>query len=99
MRAWELKKNHLLDWRQEMASTRSENPADLILPEGLSNESLDYVLGPEEVARILDRSPHDVTGLAREGKLRARRMGTRWKFRHDDVITYLTGLSQFEKSI
>lgn len=82
-----------------MATTRSEAPAEPIHQPGNGDESLEYVLGPEEVARILDRSPHDVAGLAREGKLRARRMGTRWKFRRHDVIAFLTDLSQFDKSI
>ena len=62
-------------------------------------EAGEYILGPEEVALILDRSPHDVRGLAREGKLRARKMGTRWRFRRDDVLIYQSGLSQFDKSI
>ena len=56
-------------------------------------------LGPEEVARILDLRSDDVGALAREGKLRARRMGTRWRFRRDDVLDYLARLSQIEKSI
>jgi excisionase family DNA binding protein len=64
-----------------------------------AKEAGEYVLGPEEVARILDRSPQDVRGLARQGKLRARRMGTRWRFRRDDVLVYLTRLSQIDKSI
>ena len=58
-----------------------------------------YILGPEEVARILDNNPDDVRRLARKGKLRARRMGTRWRFRRDDVLIYLTRLSQIDKSI
>ncbi len=82
-----------------MASNRSEALAELALQDRQDEESGEYSLGPEEVARILDRSPNDVAGLAREGKLRARRMGTRWKFRRHDVITYLTGRSQIEKSI
>jgi excisionase family DNA binding protein len=78
-----------------MATTRSaariSNPVN-------GNQFREYVLGPEEVARILDRSPNDVAGLARAGKLRARRMGTRWKFRRDDVVAFLAGLSQIDKS-
>ena len=58
-----------------------------------------YLLGPEEVARILNCSPHNVRGLARKGRLRARRMGTRWRFRRDDVLVYLARLSQIDKSI
>lgn len=50
-----------------------------------------FVLGPEEVARILGRTSRDVAGLAREGKLRARRIGTRWRFRRQDVTAYLRG--------
>lgn len=64
-----------------------------------AKESGEHVLGPEEVARILDISPHDVGGLAREGRLRGRRMGTRWRFRRDDVLVYLTRLSQIDNSI
>jgi excisionase family DNA binding protein len=59
----------------------------------------EYALGPEEVARILDRSAQEVRGLARRGKLRARRMGTRWTFRRNDVLAYLGRLSQIDKSI
>jgi excisionase family DNA binding protein len=59
----------------------------------------DYILDLEAVARILDLSPSNVRGLARQGKLRARRMGTRWRFRRDDVRIYLTKLSQIDKSI
>ena len=62
-------------------------------------EAGEYLLGPEEVARILDLSPHDVQGLARQGKLRARKRGTRWRFRYDDVRVYLSRLSQIDKSI
>ena len=62
-------------------------------------EEREYVFGPEEVGRILDCSPRDVVRLARKGKLRARRMGTRWRFRRDDVLVYLTRLSQIDKSI
>ena len=64
-----------------------------------ASESFEYVLGPEEVAKILDRSPTDVAGLARQGKLRARRIGSHWRFRRRDVNNYLTSLSQIEKSI
>ena len=77
---------------------RSEALAHTALRDGNGKALGEYVLGPQEVARILDRSPHDVTGLAREGKLRARRMGTRWKFRRNDVMAYLTRLSQVDKS-
>ena len=69
------------------------------LRDGNGKEASEYILDPEEVALILDRSPHDVKGLAREGKLRARRMGTRWRFRRDDVVVYLSRLSQIDKSI
>jgi excisionase family DNA binding protein len=59
----------------------------------------EYILGLEEVARILDSSPQNVRKLAKKGKLRARKMGTRWRFRRDDVLIYLSRLSQFDKSI
>ncbi len=81
-----------------MAWHRSEALAHITLQDGDGKELREYVLGPEEVARILDRSPHDVAALAREGMLRARRMGTRWKFRRNDVMAYLTRLSQVDKS-
>jgi excisionase family DNA binding protein len=64
-----------------------------------AKEAAEYVLGPDEVARILDLSPHDVRGLACQGRLRARRMGTRWRFRRDDVLAYRARLSQNDKSI
>jgi len=82
-----------------MTLHRSEALAHTTLQDADAKEAAEYVLGPEEVARILDLSPHDVTGLARQGKLRARRMGTRWRFRRDDVLAYLTRLSQNDKSI
>jgi excisionase family DNA binding protein len=66
--------------------------------DGKAKEEGNYVLGPEDVAGMLDRSPDEVRGLAREGKLRARRMGTRWRFRRDDVLVYLTRLSQIDNS-
>ena len=52
-------------------------------------EGSEYVLNPTEVARILDRSPHHVTALARTGKLRAKRMGSHWRFSSRDVMAYL----------
>ena len=64
-----------------------------------AKEAGEYILDSEEVARILDRRPQDVRRLAREGELRARRIGTRWRFRHDDVLAYLARLSQIDKSI
>jgi len=64
-----------------------------------SSEFDAFVLDPQEVARILDQTPQDVTGLARQGKLRARRKGTHWRFRRDDVMAYLKGRSQIDKSI
>lgn len=76
------------------------SPLTLINPQDRNDkEEMEYVLGPEEVGRILDRSPRDVVRLARKGKLRARRMGTRWRFCRDDVLVYLTQLSQIDKSI
>ena len=82
-----------------MTLHRSRALALATLQDRNGKEAGEYILGPEEVARILDRSPHDVEGLARQGKLRARRMGTRWRFRRDDVLIYLTRLSQIDKSI
>ncbi len=81
-----------------MALHPYESLAHITLQDRNAKEAGEYILGPEEVARILDRSPHDVRGLARQGKLRARRMGTRWKFRRNDVMAYLTRLSQVDKS-
>ena len=52
-------------------------------------ELSEYVLNPTEVAHILDRSPHDVTELARTGKIRAKRMGSHWRFRNCDVMAYI----------
>mgnify|MGYP001059540920 CR=1 FL=1 len=82
-----------------MTLQRSRVLALATLEDRNGKEASEFILGPEEVALILDRSPHDVRGLAREGKLRGRRMGTRWRFRRDDVLTYLTRLSQIDKSI
>jgi excisionase family DNA binding protein len=55
-------------------------------------ELRDYVLNLTEVARILDRNPHDVTELARTGKIRARRMGRHWRFCNRDVTAYIQQL-------
>jgi len=82
-----------------MTLQRPDTLAPIALQDGNGMEPGDFILGPEEVARILDRSPQDVRALAREGKLRARRMGTRWRFRRDDVLVYLARLSQNDKSI
>jgi len=54
-----------------------------------AGEASEYVLNSTEVARILAKSPHDVAELARRGKIRAKRMGTRWTFRNCDVLAYI----------
>ncbi len=82
-----------------MTLQRPDTLAPIVLQEENGKEAGAFILGAEEVARILDLSPHDVRGLAREGKLRARRMGTRWRFRRDDVLVYLARISQNDKSI
>ncbi len=82
-----------------MTLQRPDTLAPIVLQEENGKETGAFILGAEEVARILDLSPHDVRGLAREGKLRARRMGTRWRFRRDDVLVYLARISQNDKSI
>jgi|GEM_PF-696066 len=82
-----------------MTLHRSEAPVCTTLQYADANEAAQYVLGPDEVARILDLSPHDVRGLARQGRLRARKMGTQWRFRRDDVLVYLSRLSQNDKPI
>ena len=64
-----------------------------------TTESGEDFLGLEEVARILGCTPDDVRVHAREGNLRARRMGTHWRFRRRDVLDYLSRLSQIGKSI
>ena len=46
------------------------------------------LLGPKDVAYILDMSPDDVICLARTGKLRATKTGRFWRFRHRDVSAY-----------
>lgn len=82
-----------------MTLQRPDTLAPIVLQEENGKEAGAFILGAEEVARILGLSPHDVRGLAREGKLRARRMGTRWRFRRDDVLVYLARISQNDKSI
>jgi len=82
-----------------MTLRRSEPNLHLTLHDADAEEATEYVVGPEEVARMLGMSPHDVRELARQGKLRARRMGTRWRFRRDDVLIYLRRLSHNDKSI
>jgi excisionase family DNA binding protein len=54
-------------------------------------ELSEYVLNHTEVARILDRSPDNITELARKGKIRAKRMGSRWRFRNRDIVAYIEG--------
>jgi excisionase family DNA binding protein len=82
-----------------MALPRSEALAQSPLRLSTAKEECEEVLGLEETGRILDMHPHEVSGLAREGKLRARRMGTRWRFHRSDVLDYLGRLSQIDKSI
>ncbi len=48
----------------------------------------EVLLKSREVAHILDCSPDDVIQLARQGTLRAVKMGRFWKFRQDDVLAY-----------
>ena len=71
-----------------MASTPSEACSRFLGQDGDATELSEYVLNSDEVAHILDRTPHDVTELARKGKLRAKRMGRVWKFRRRDVTAY-----------
>ena len=83
----------------DMTSHRSEALSRVTLQDAKdAKDAGDYILDAEEVARILDLSSGNVIRLARQGKLRARRMGTRWRFRRDDVRVYLTKLSQIDKS-
>ena len=72
-----------------MALPRCQELAQSTLHFANARETGEHDLGPEEVARILDLHSHDVRALAREGKLRARKMGTQWRFRRDDVLDWL----------
>lgn len=51
-------------------------------------KSPERLLRSKDVARILDVSPDDVINLARTGKLRATKIGSRWAFRAQDVVSY-----------
>ena len=82
-----------------MASPPSESPVPSSPQIESTTETGEDFLDLEEVARILGRTPHDVSVLAREGSLRARRMGTHWRFRRQDVLDYLSRVSQIGKSI
>ena len=46
------------------------------------------LLKSRDVAYILDCSPDEVAVLARQGKLKAIRMGHYWKFRLSDIEAY-----------
>jgi excisionase family DNA binding protein len=46
------------------------------------------LIEPETVARILDCTPEEVIQLARNGELRATRMGRLWRFRLQDVVAH-----------
>ena len=81
-----------------MPSSRSESLAPTNQRLDGTTEHGEYDLGLEEAARIMDRNPEDLTTLARVGTLRARRMGTRWRFRREDVLDCLARLSQIDKS-
>ena len=72
-----------------MASYPSEARSQSVHQDSDPVELSEYVLNPTEVARILDRSPYDVTELARTGKIRAKRMGSHWRFRNCDVMAYI----------
>ena len=81
-----------------MPSSRSESLALGNPRPGGTTENGEYNLGLEEAARIMGRNPEDVTTLARVGTLRARRMGSRWRFRREDVLDCLARLSQIDNS-
>jgi excisionase family DNA binding protein len=72
-----------------MASQSLEARPQSLHDDSNAVEASEFVLNSTEVARILDRSPGDVTELARRGKIRARRMGTHWRFRNCDVLAYI----------
>ena len=72
-----------------MASHLSQATSQSVHQDSGPVELSEYVLNPTEVGRILDRSPLDVTELARTGKIRAKRMGSHWRFRNRDVMVYI----------
>lgn len=72
-----------------MASNSAESGARLLYNSSEDLKLREYVLTPEEVAGILDHSPDEVVELARTGRIRAKRMGTRWRFRNLDVVAYI----------
>jgi len=47
------------------------------------------ILRSRDVAHILDCSPDDVIDLARKGKLVGRKKGRLWRFREEDIKTYV----------
>jgi excisionase family DNA binding protein len=74
-----------------MASELTDGTTRLLHRPNHPRGPTEYVLGPDEVARILDCNPRDVSVLARKGELRARKLGSCWRFRHADVLAYLRG--------
>ena len=46
-------------------------------------------LNSQDVAKILDCVPDEVTMLARTGKIRATKQGKHWKFLRRDVRNYV----------
>ena len=73
-----------------MGSSSAESGARLLYSSQDDLKLREYMLTPKEVARILDSSPQEVYELARTGRLRGKRMGSRWRFRNLDVVAYLT---------
>jgi excisionase family DNA binding protein len=54
----------------------------------------EFLLRSRDVAHILDMSPDDVIMLARQGKIRAQKIGRLWRFRLSDVTRYRTKLAK-----
>ena len=81
-----------------MGSHSAEAAARLLYSSREDLKLKEYILTPKEVARILERSPHEVIELARAGRLRAKRMGSRWRFRNLDVVAYVAEWAETDKT-
>jgi excisionase family DNA binding protein len=58
---------------------------------GISMETKERLLSPEEVADRLAISPKTVRAYLREGRIKAMKVGKLWRVRESDLQQYLKG--------
>jgi excisionase family DNA binding protein len=55
----------------------------------MTNPTLPEICTPQEVAAYLKTTASHIMGLARKGKLPAFQVGSRWRFKADDILNYV----------